>query len=126
MRRRPPRSTRTDTLFPYTTLFRAQDGSLGQIRRGELVPQVQASLEALAEGTTGRDPTRSRFGWHVLRLQRRIPGQTLPFDIVAPKIRDMLEARSWSLAAARYVAGVAAAGKVEGVQIEQARSEEHV
>src|SRR3546814_12163543 len=23
MRRRPPRSTRTDTLFPYTTLFRS-------------------------------------------------------------------------------------------------------
>src|SRR3546814_9166548 len=36
MRRRPPRSTRTDTLFPYTTLFRSRDlvqhahaGSLG-------------------------------------------------------------------------------------------------
>src|SRR3546814_15833287 len=26
MIRRPPRSTRTDTLFPYTTLFRAGDG----------------------------------------------------------------------------------------------------
>src|SRR3546814_10349410 len=26
MRRRPPRSTRTDTLFPYTTLFRSQTG----------------------------------------------------------------------------------------------------
>src|SRR3546814_5906042 len=26
MRRRPPRSTRTDTLFPYTTLFRSADG----------------------------------------------------------------------------------------------------
>src|SRR3546814_9111475 len=24
MRRRPPRSTRTDTLFPYTTLFRSE------------------------------------------------------------------------------------------------------
>src|SRR3546814_11648070 len=24
MRRRPPRSTRTDTLFPYTTLFRSR------------------------------------------------------------------------------------------------------
>src|SRR3546814_990921 len=24
MKRRPPRSTRTDTLFPYTTLFRSQ------------------------------------------------------------------------------------------------------
>src|SRR3546814_11366750 len=34
MIRRPPRSTRTDTLFPYTTLFRAQNrrtsGSLHQ------------------------------------------------------------------------------------------------
>src|SRR3546814_3589797 len=27
MIRRPPRSTRTDTLFPYTTLFRSQLGS---------------------------------------------------------------------------------------------------
>src|SRR3546814_10040358 len=25
MKRRPPRSTRTDTLFPYTTLFRSTD-----------------------------------------------------------------------------------------------------
>src|SRR3546814_2501046 len=28
MIRRPPRSTRTDTLFPYTTLFRSTDGHL--------------------------------------------------------------------------------------------------
>src|SRR3546814_11911609 len=27
MIRRPPRSTRTDTLFPYTTLFRSEPGS---------------------------------------------------------------------------------------------------
>src|SRR3546814_6977232 len=27
MIRRPPRSTRTDTLFPYTTLFRSRAGS---------------------------------------------------------------------------------------------------
>src|SRR3546814_8678793 len=29
MIRRPPRSTRTDTLFPYTTLFRSFPGKLG-------------------------------------------------------------------------------------------------
>src|SRR3546814_7337287 len=28
MIRRPPRSTRTDTLFPYTTLFRSHDGEI--------------------------------------------------------------------------------------------------
>src|SRR3546814_11549557 len=27
MRRRPPRSTRTDTLFPYTTLFRSPEAA---------------------------------------------------------------------------------------------------
>src|SRR3546814_3272727 len=30
MIRRPPRSTRTDTLFPYTTLFRSVSGRISQ------------------------------------------------------------------------------------------------
>src|SRR3546814_17164240 len=41
MIRRPPRSTRTDTLFPYTTLFRSRAGARG-------VPR--------APGRTGRHP----------------------------------------------------------------------
>src|SRR3546814_14605481 len=32
MIRRPPRSTRTDTLFPYTTLFRSEGGRFPEIR----------------------------------------------------------------------------------------------
>src|SRR3546814_1219313 len=34
MIRRPPRSTRTDTLFPYTTLFRSHEPRDGQHLRG--------------------------------------------------------------------------------------------
>src|SRR3546814_12426939 len=41
MIRRPPRSTRTDTLFPYTTLFRSM------IRRTPAVALVATSLFAL-------------------------------------------------------------------------------
>src|SRR3546814_17532694 len=41
MIRRPPRSTRTDTLFPYTTLFRSQIGFLGCSVVGER-PEVDA------------------------------------------------------------------------------------
>src|SRR3546814_3093088 len=45
MRRRPPRSTRTDTLFPYTTLFRSAGrhaplGRAGRWRRGHHLPDV--------------------------------------------------------------------------------------
>src|SRR3546814_6599131 len=34
MIRRPPRSTRTDTLFPYTTLFRSQQDDIAALAKG--------------------------------------------------------------------------------------------
>src|SRR3546814_990160 len=40
MIRRPPRSTRTDTLFPYTTLFR----SLGESRRQGSGPRKSSAV----------------------------------------------------------------------------------
>src|SRR3546814_11004781 len=49
MRRRPPRSTRTNTLFPYTTLFR----SLDDVIDAELVHNVAG--RALAAGDIGID-----------------------------------------------------------------------
>src|SRR3546814_7853769 len=55
MRRRPPRSTRTDTLFPYTTLFRSDARRIllhdGERRwRYERVPAYQAE-HAGADGS---------------------------------------------------------------------------
>src|SRR3546814_14413026 len=35
MIRRPPRSTRTDTLFPYTTLFRSREVGAGEVDAAE-------------------------------------------------------------------------------------------
>lgn len=95
-----------------------QDGSLGQIRRGELVPEVQGGLEALGDCGTSQEPVRSRFGWHILRLHRRIGGRTMTYDMVRERIGDMLEARSWSVEAARYVACLAADNDIEGIRIE--------
>src|SRR3546814_18909413 len=44
MIRRPPRSTRTDTLFPYTTLFRSDaiGGVVGQAVAGDRRPRRRA------------------------------------------------------------------------------------
>jgi peptidyl-prolyl cis-trans isomerase C len=97
-----------------------QDGSLGQVKRGELVSSIQQELESLGDGETGSEPVRSRFGWHLLRLHRRIPGRTIPFEMARDKIADTLEARSWSVESARYVASLAARANVEGVVIQGA------
>src|SRR3546814_11602940 len=48
MLRRPPRSTRTDTLFPYTTLFRSP-GRVAECRAHRLDLRVDARGDALDE-----------------------------------------------------------------------------
>jgi peptidyl-prolyl cis-trans isomerase C len=100
-----------------------QDGTLGQVRRGELVASVQEALESLPEGVARREPVRSRFGWHVLRLEKRIAGRVLPFDYVSGRIADMLEARSWAVSGARYIATLAASARIEGVEVDPAALE---
>src|SRR3546814_6038583 len=51
----PPRSTLTDTLFPYTTLFRALRTAVPMIDVTTGMTAVQAALAALiARETTGR------------------------------------------------------------------------
>src|SRR3546814_10752681 len=48
MIRRPPRSTRTDTLFPYTTLFRSLFGIAQlDIARQREVPALRVALKAI-------------------------------------------------------------------------------
>src|SRR3546814_18238113 len=70
MRRRPPRSKRTDTLFPYTTLFRSAQSQRAQdaldLGIGDLQPQ-----HARQPRTSQRDRRRLRqvLGQH--RLGRR-------------------------------------------------------
>src|SRR3546814_15191317 len=68
MLRRPPRSTRTDTLFPYTTLFRsaplpgqaaAYPGAGQRAAGGLLRPAVGGRGDATAGGEAGRRQRRT-------------------------------------------------------------------
>lgn len=92
-------------------------GSLGQLRPGDLVGEVESALAGLQPGEVAASPVRSRFGWHVLRLDRRIEGRLLPFELVEDRIRLHLESRAWTAAATRYVADLAAAARTEGVAV---------
>src|SRR3546814_11348693 len=58
MIRRPPRSTRTDTLFPYTTLFRSDiaEAVIGEMRLEHLGLAVPGENESI--GTFGEPQVR--------------------------------------------------------------------
>src|SRR3546814_9710976 len=62
MIRRPPRSTRTDTLFPYTTLFRSP-GPFGGSH------QFQAGFRFGVPGDRGRDLAFHRPFWYGYRYR---------------------------------------------------------
>src|SRR3546814_1493520 len=56
MIRRPPRSTRTDTLFPYTTLFRSEEGLVEDLRgHADVVDDGLASPRPGAERVVTED-----------------------------------------------------------------------
>src|SRR3546814_7830614 len=70
MIRRPPRSTRTDTLFPYTTLFRSEEGQHGDAERdlGNHDRQVHPAVERLLAGKA-EAVQRQRSEEHTSELQ---------------------------------------------------------
>ncbi len=92
-------------------------GSLGQLRPGDLAPEVEPVLATLQPGEITPTPVRSRFGWHVFRLDRRVPARELPFEAVEDSIRADLEGRSWIAAASHYVENLAAAARLKGVAL---------
>src|SRR3546814_10512494 len=55
MLRRPPRSTRTDTLFPYTTLFRSNDDDASDVRDVDLTTVHYRSGPVGVEGAEPGD-----------------------------------------------------------------------
>src|SRR3546814_20363699 len=71
MIRRPPRSTRTDTLFPYTTLFRSPRGHADQPGRQADASEAPA-LEPLSVPSRNRRGSL-RHGLHRILAERRRP-----------------------------------------------------
>jgi peptidyl-prolyl cis-trans isomerase C len=97
-------------------------GSLGQIGPGQTVPEFEAALAQIPVGTIGLDPVESRYGFHIARVDRRIEGRNLPFEIARPRIAAYLAEHVRRTAIRQYLSLLAGRAALEGVTLEAAQS----
>src|SRR3546814_15846387 len=87
MIRRPPRSTRTDTLFPYTTLFRSEGPPAHIVHDIEVRADdigVVAEPDHARNGKAGRRERRhdAIFAFDLVRRAEESAGRLAPEDIL--------------------------------------------
>ncbi len=99
-----------------------QGGNLGQITRGATTPDFEKALAALEPGAMSQTPVETRYGFHVIRLQRRIEGRDLPFEAVHDRIFAYLAEAVERRALAQFVAILAGRADVVGVDFGTANS----
>lgn len=94
-----------------------QGGSLGQLVAGSTVPEFEAALAAMTPGSVNPRPVETRYGFHVVRLERRIQGRDLPFELVHARIAGYLARAASHRAQAQYVARLVSAADIRGVSL---------
>jgi len=81
----------------------AQGGSLGQIGRGDTVPEFEAALFGDTRLGMLPDLVTTRHGFHVMLVARRIAGCAMPFEEARATIESFLRERSTERAVAQYL-----------------------
>lgn len=97
-------------------------GNLGQFGRGQLVPEFDKAVFGTA--TTGVLPllVQTRYGFHIVLVERRLPGRQLDFEVVRDAIASHLTARVQAQALRQYVRVLAGKAKIDGVDLDASAS----
>ena len=93
----------------------ADGGSLGQFSQGETVAELERGLDRMREGEIAI--VESRYGFHVVRLDRRIEGNQLPFEAVRTRIARYLADTVERKALAQYVSILAGRADIAGIEL---------
>jgi peptidyl-prolyl cis-trans isomerase C len=95
-------------------------GSLGQLLRGDSVAEFERAVFDTQE--TGVLPrlVNTRFGFHIVRIERRVDGEQLAFDTVHADIARFLDERVRHKAIQQYVTVLASRARIEGAHLGEA------
>jgi len=96
---------------------RRDDGRLGQLTRGQTTVEIDRVLARLDIGSIANTPVETRYGFHIVRLDHRIEGQTLPFEAAHARIAEYLTESVQRRALAQYISILAGQANVAGVDL---------
>ena len=99
-----------------------QGGHLGQISRGDTVPEFERALFRLGASGIMRELVRTRHGFHIVAVDKSIPGKTLPFEAVKDRIAERLKAKVEERALRQYVSIIAGQAVILGVELSGANT----
>ena len=97
-------------------------GNLGQVTADSVTPAFAEALRRAEPGRVHGEPVETPYGVHVLRLERRIEGRVLPFELVEERIREWLAARVWQTAVRQYVSILVGRAEISGIELGGASS----
>jgi len=86
-----------------------QGGDLGWFEAGMMVPEFSAAAAALKPGETTKEPVKSQFGWHIIKLEETRDVPPPAFEAVKPQVEGMMQQK----AVEKLVDDTRAAAKVE-------------
>jgi peptidyl-prolyl cis-trans isomerase C len=92
-------------------------GSLGQLTKGDTTAEFEQALLRLAPGETTAAPVETRYGFHIIRLDRVLPGRQVPFALVRERIAEYLTERAHRVGASQYLARLAARAQIAGIDL---------
>lgn len=99
-----------------------QGGNLGQIGRGDTVPEFEKAVFKFGASGILRDIIKTRYGFHIVAVDQSIPGKPLPFEVVRELIAERLRTRVQEKAIRQYVSVLAARAEITGVDLDAANS----
>lgn len=68
----------------------AQGGDLGFFTKGRMVPEFEAVAFTLEAGEYAKEPVKTQFGWHVIKVEERREASPPAFEEVSDQVRQVV------------------------------------
>ncbi|BEV73734.1 MULTISPECIES: peptidylprolyl isomerase [unclassified Paludibacterium] len=91
-----------------------QGGNLGRFGRGQMVPEFEQAVFSTEAGQITPHLVQTQFGYHIIQVNERHPGEQISFDDVKGRLQQYLTQMASSQKMHQYLSGLVKAANIEG------------